>query len=160
MNLDETEQLAADMRAAHLIKTLTARIQGLEAMLDAVGAGGVSAQRIRQESDHIEQPRKMVAAQEPFATSNELFCEMCGQKGVRRIDGEALPDRLYAAPQPQADARDAQRYRWLRAQPLESDMFCTTIWRKGSDEFGDDLRLEKLDAVIDAAIAAQEGGAV
>lgn len=61
-----------------------------------------------------------------------------------------------AAPHLQADARDAQRYRWLRAQPIESDnsMFCITIWRKGTDGFGDDLRLEELDAAIDAAIAA------
>lgn len=62
-----------------------------------------------------------------------------------------------AAPQPQADARDADRYRWLRSQPLESDVFCITIWRKGSDGFGDDLRLEKLDDAIDAAIAAAKG---
>lgn len=47
-----------------------------------------------------------------FATCDELFCESCGQKRVRRIDGEALPDRLYEEPpQPQADAETlAQAY--------------------------------------------------
>ena len=79
-----------------------------------------------------------------------------------KIDGgnapATCPERK-EAPQPQADARDAERYRWLRAQPLEgyNSMFCTTIWRKGTDGFGDDLRLEKLDAAIDAAIAKATG---
>ena len=62
MNLDEAEKLSADMRTAHLIKTLNDRIQELEAMLESIGAGGVSAQRITQGKDHIEQPLKMVAA--------------------------------------------------------------------------------------------------
>lgn len=48
MNLDEAEKLLADMRTAHLIKTLNDRVQELEAMLEAVGAGGVSAQRVTQ----------------------------------------------------------------------------------------------------------------
>lgn len=87
--------------------------------------------------------------QEPFGY---FKAEPFGWRDCAETDEGAIA--LYEAPQPQADARDAQRYRWLRAQPLESDMFCTTIWRKGSDEFGDDLRLEKLDAAIDAAIAA------
>lgn len=62
MNLDEAEKLSADMRTAHLIKTLNDRVQELEAMLEAVGAGGVSAQRVTQAKDHIEQPIEMVAA--------------------------------------------------------------------------------------------------
>lgn len=62
MNLDEAEKLSADMRTAHLIKTLNDRVQELEAMLEAVGAGGVSAQRVTQGKDHIEQPLEMVAA--------------------------------------------------------------------------------------------------
>lgn len=78
---------------------------------------------------------------------------------ANRVSAHHPTEPLYAAPQPQAAELDAQRYRWLRAQPLESDMFCTTIWRKGSDGFGDDLRLEELDAAIDAAIAKATGGA-
>lgn len=77
--------------------------------------------------------------------------------GVSVEPRQTLFDRMIeAAEGRRADALDAQRYRWLRAQPLESDMFCTTIWRKGSDGFGDDLRLEELDAAIDAAIAASK----
>lgn len=38
------------------------KIQELEAMLESVGAGGVSAQRVTQGKDHIEHPIEMVAA--------------------------------------------------------------------------------------------------
>lgn len=158
-------------------------------MLDAVGAGGVSAQRVTQAADHVAQPLEMVAAPvalpEPagvvgampgtsgFTTAifkaNEVpvGTHLYAEQQVRQLQAatagcmskagwqSAMHARM-AAPQPQADARDAERYRWLRAQPLESDVFCTTIWRKGSDGFGDDLRLEELDAAIDAAIAASK----
>lgn len=49
--------IAAELRRLH------ARVQELEGMLEAVGAGGVSAQRVTQAKDHIAQDRKMVAAQ-------------------------------------------------------------------------------------------------
>lgn len=54
-----------DSRADEVESTLRhlhARVEELEAMLDAVGAGGVSAQRVKQAKDHIEQDRKKVAA--------------------------------------------------------------------------------------------------
>lgn len=92
---------------------------------------------------------KSQTAQEPFGY---FKAEPFGWRDCAETEEGAIA--LYEAPQPKADARDAQRYRWLRSQPLESDMFCTTIWRKGLDGFGDDLRLEELDAAIDAAIAA------
>ena len=41
--------------AAKELRRLHARVQELEAMLDAVGAGGVSAQRVTQVPDHIAQ---------------------------------------------------------------------------------------------------------
>jgi len=44
------------------LRRLHARVQELEAMLDAVGAGGVSAQRVTQAADHIAQPLEMVSA--------------------------------------------------------------------------------------------------
>ena len=47
--------------AAKELRRLHARVQELEAMLDAVGAGGVSAQRVTQGKDHIEQPIEMVS---------------------------------------------------------------------------------------------------
>lgn len=49
-------------RAATELLRLHAKVQVLEAMLESIGAGGVSAQRIRQESDYITQPIEMVAA--------------------------------------------------------------------------------------------------
>lgn len=57
----ETE-IGSRARAAAELRRLHARNQELEAMLDAVGAGGVSAQRVTQAADHIAQDRKMVAA--------------------------------------------------------------------------------------------------
>ncbi len=87
-------------RAAAELRRQHARIQELEAMLEAVGAGGVSAQRIRQESDHITQPRKMVAVQEPFGY---FKAEPFGWRDCAETDEGAIA--LYEAPQPQADAR-------------------------------------------------------
>ena len=109
MNLDESEKLAADIRAAHLIKTLMERNKELEASLqklqidyESVGAGGVSAQRITQAADHIEQPLEMVAAQEPFGY---FKAEPFGWRDCAETDEGAIA--LYEAPQPQADARAA-----------------------------------------------------
>lgn len=164
MNLDEAEKLSADMRTAHLIKTLNDRVQKLEAMLEAVGAGGVSAQRVTQAADHIEQDRKMAAAQvvlpepdgwrypapnsdfhyyeerrdfpveckhlnyEPLYTERQVRellakatctksqtqepfgyfkAEPFGWRDCAETDEGAIA--LYEAPQPQADARDAER---------------------------------------------------
>jgi hypothetical protein len=57
--------------AKELLRRLHARNQELEAMLEAVGAGGVSAQRVTQGKDHIAQDRKMapvtVVLPEPVA---------------------------------------------------------------------------------------------
>ena len=41
---------------------LEASLQKLQSDYDAVGAGGVSAQRVTQGADHIERPIEMVAA--------------------------------------------------------------------------------------------------
>lgn len=48
--------------AAKELRRLHAKVQELEAMLESAGAGGVSAQRVTQGKDHIEQPIEMVAA--------------------------------------------------------------------------------------------------
>lgn len=48
--------------AAKELRRLHARVQELEAMLDSVGAGGVSAQRVTQGKDHVAQPLEMVSA--------------------------------------------------------------------------------------------------
>lgn len=58
--LPESESIFA--AAATELQTQHFRIKELEAMLESVGAGGVSAQRVTQAADHIEQDRKMVAA--------------------------------------------------------------------------------------------------
>ena len=150
--------IAAELRRQH------ARIQELEAMLEAVGAGGVSAQRVTQAaqapataiqerdkfeqlmaasypnlsferhsyqydhnrfaqykvqwlwegwqaraaldaSDHIEQPLEMVAAREPFGY---FKAEPFGWRDCAETDEGAIA--LYEAPQPQADALDAERW--------------------------------------------------
>lgn len=49
------------LSAVSHLRRLHARNQELEGMLDSVGAGGVSAQRVTQAADHIAQDRKMVA---------------------------------------------------------------------------------------------------
>jgi hypothetical protein len=89
-------------RAATELRRQHARIQEIEAMLEAVGAGGVSAQRIRQESDYITQPRKMLAVREPFGY---FKAEPFGWRECAETDEGAIA--LYEAPQPQADALDA-----------------------------------------------------
>ena len=48
--------------AAKELRRLHTRVEELEAMLDAVGGGGVSSQRVTQAKDHIAQDRKMVSA--------------------------------------------------------------------------------------------------
>lgn len=88
-------QTGTRRRAATELRRQHARIQELEGMLEAVGAGGVSAQRVTQAKDHIEQDLKTVAAQEPF-----------GWRDCADTDEGAIA--LYEAPQPQADARDAE----------------------------------------------------
>ena len=77
--------------AAKELRRLHARVQELEAMLDAVGAGGVSAQRITQQSpkDHIQ--RKP----EPFGY---FKAEPFGWRDCAETDDGAIA--LYDAPQP------------------------------------------------------------
>ena len=89
-------------RAATELRRQHARIQELEGMLEAVGAGGVSTQRVTQAADHIAQDSKMVAAQEPFGY---FKAEPFGWTDCAETDEGAIA--LYEAPQPQADALDA-----------------------------------------------------
>lgn len=190
-------------RAATELRRQHARIQELEAMLEAVGAGGVSAQRITQGKDHIEQDPKMVAAQEPFGY---FKAEPFGWRDCAETDEGAIAlyeapqpqedaldavniDRLgkaltklghstwvsqeeaaadiprwinaltscvleipEAAPQPQADARDAERYRFLRSRDLETVNSGGVFAGVTPDNIV--LNGADLDAEIDAAIAA------
>ena len=187
--------------AIHELRHLHARNQELETMLDAVGAGGVSVQRVTQGKDHIAQDRKMVAAQETNSLLARIekeistaqinnhrmaapFGKMEGEPCVRissllaTIEGflnEAADEQaatqepfgyfkaepfgwrdcaetdegaiaLYEAPQSQADALDAERYRWLRDEWLGNEPEAINMERaKGQ---------RGLDAAIDAAIAA------
>ena len=128
--------------ASATIRRLHARVQELEAMLEAVGAGGVSEQRITQGKDHFAQDSKMVAAQEPFGY---FKAEPFGWRDCAETDEGAVA--LYEAPQPQADALDAARYRYLR----------DVDWRY-SGELAAVIRLQAnalWDVKIDEAIAAQ-----
>ena len=63
-------------------------------------------------------------------------------------NSDAYDQPLYTAPAPDegVDARDAERYRWLRAHP---------VWQV--QELPNELEL--LDAAIDAALAADRGRA-
>lgn len=90
-------KLIRDARFAQLVAAAER-----EAMLEAVGAGGVSEQRVTQDADHIAQPRKMVATQEPFGY---FKAEPFGWRDCAETDEGAIA--LYEAPQPQADALDA-----------------------------------------------------
>lgn len=122
--------------AADEIKQLRARVQELEAMLDAVGAGGVSAQRVTQAADHIEQPLEMVAAPAEL-NLDDYYCKGCGRIGeieelnaqdkekLRKIEGKpktvaapvALPEPAgwrYPAP-----SSDFHYYEERRGFPLE-----------------------------------------
>ena len=128
--------------ASATIRRLHARVQELEAMLEAVGAGGVSEQRITQGKDNFAQDSKMVAAQEPFGY---FKAEPFGWRDCAETDEGAVA--LYEAPQPQADALDAARYRYLR----------DVDWRY-SGELAAVIRLQAnalWDVKIDEAIAAQ-----
>lgn len=110
-------QTGTRRRAATELRRQHAHIQELEAMLEAVGAGGVSAQRVTQGADHIAQDRKMVAAQEPFGY---FKAEPFGWRDCADTDEGAIA--LYEAPQPQEDALDAES--WVSesiAKPIESD---------------------------------------
>lgn len=150
--------------AADEIKQLRARNQELEAMLDAVGAGGVSAQRITQAADHIAQDRKMVAAQEPFGY---FKAEPFGWRDCAETDEGAIA--LYEAPQPQADARDATQIitRPAAAQKIPRDPIPTVdTWEtctiKEAKELNPALwrvRMLYPQEAIDAAIAKATGRA-
>lgn len=91
-------------------------------------AGGVSAQRVTQGKGHIEQDLKMVAVQEPFGY---FKAEPFGWRDCAETDEGAIA--LYEAPQPQADARDAECFRFWVSEAARSPaamakliMHCTT----------------------------------
>lgn len=193
MNLDEAEKLSADMRTAHLIKTLNDRIQELEAMLEAVGAGGDSTDEVtvlhdgsafavysyplpkdhwlyssREYEQGAEEPKELAAPILTHAAREQVVSAIryavraatdCGKE--TNFDPDALvQNAVYALcgpfnknqPQPQADALDAGRYRFLRSRDLETvnngGVFAgvtpDNIVLNGAD----------LDAEIDAAIGA------
>ena len=137
-------------------------LQELEAMLEAVGAGGVSAQRVTQGKGHIEQDLKTVAApvcetdaQEPVAwryqTSTGWHATTDASAALRISKHHAI-EPMYTAPQPQADGRDAQRYRWLIDYFISDrvDLDDAIVAAKTSEDIA---------KIIDAAIAKATGRA-
>lgn len=128
--------------AAGEIRRLHARIQELEAMLESIGAACADTQRITQGKGHIEQDLKMVAVQEPFGY---FKAEPFGWRDCAETDEGAIA--LYEAPQPQADGRDAQRYRWLIDYFISDrvDLDDAIVAAKTSEDIA---------KIIDAAIAA------
>ena len=71
---------------------------------------------------------------------------------ANRVRAHHSVEPLYAAPQPQADARDAGRYRWLRDVHIGDDPESINL-KSDAKRFG-------LDAAIDAAQAAAQGEGV
>lgn len=228
------DEVEATLRRQH------ARIQELEAMLEAVGAGGASAQRVTQAKwtgalrgedckhevfddgvktmiprnpvfvrithiptgvtvecrddersshrnsanawlmleaklkekkkldfssdpaeDRIEQPIEMVAAQEPFGY---FKAEPFGWRDCADTDEGAIA--LYEAPQPQAAARDAERWRFIKRKLYltgNGDGTCAMQALNlparilGWPDVGELAIAQFLDAAIDAAIAAAKG---
>ena len=143
MNLDEAEKLSADMRAAHLIKTLTARIQELEAMLESIGAGGVSAQRVTQEE--AQQPTTgepvLTVEKEPDYWASGHFYE--GNKphiNPTKVWHLPIGTKLYTHPAPSVPA-DVVR----DAIAAVREQYRGTDWGKAAECICD---------AIDAAIAA------
>ena len=145
-------------RAAAELRRQHARIQELEAMLESIGAGGVSAQRITQGKDHFAQDSKMVAAQEPFGY---FKAEPFGWRDCAETDEGAIA--LYEAPQPQADALDAERWRFIKRKLCltgNGDGACAMQALNlpariiGWPDVGELAIAQSLDAAIDAAIAA------
>ena len=121
------KQLQADFNshaetAAKELRRLHARNQELEAMLDALGAGGVSAQRVMQGKDHIAQPTQMatttVVLPEPVGTVGAapgtsgftltVFEAARVPVGTNIYTEQQVRELLATGSQPQADARDAE----------------------------------------------------
>ena len=145
--------------AAEAIRHLHARVQELEAMLEAVGAGGVSAQRVTQGKDHFAQDSKMVAAQEPFGY---FKAEPFGWRDCAETDEGAIA--LYEAPQPQADARDTERLDWLIEQGCSHgvvyeglDKSFWMVWLDGHDAHKDKHQIGRYHTAREAIDAARGG---
>ena len=129
-------------------------------MLESVGAGGVSAQRVTQGKDHVAQDSKMEAAQEPFGY---FKAEPFGWRDCAETDEGAVA--LYEAPQPQADAQDAERYRFIKRKLSligNGDGTCAMQALNlparilGWPDVGELAIAQFLDAAIDAAIAVHK----
>lgn len=114
----ETET-SSRARAAKELRRLHARVQELEAMLDAVGAGGVSAQRVTQKAAPVVPPEPLCWVNEdelPESMSQEAYVALFPYSKVDIV--RLFP--IFAAPQPQADARDAELLDWLEGEVCDS----------------------------------------
>ena len=105
------------------------------------------------------QPRKMVAAQEPFGY---FKAEPFGWRDCAETDEGAIA--LYEAPQPQADALDTERLDWLIEQGRYNGVVYEglgksfwMVWLDGYDAHKDEHQIGRYPTAreaIDAAIAA------
>ena len=175
-------------RAAKELRRLHAINKELEAMLESVGAGGVSAQRVTQGKDHIAQPLEMVAAPgvlpEPEAylfqheeTGQTMFVEAhqvewgfeANNPRLQKISGvyteQQVRELLATGGQPQADAQDAERYRFIKRKLSligNGDGTCAMQALNlparilGWPDVGELAIAQFLDAAIDAAIAVHK----
>ena len=88
----------------------------------------------------------------------------------RGLDGACTADTTYIAEANPATIRailadleraekDAERYRWLRAEHERHDPVCHLSWKQNSDRNGSEwVNTANLDAAIDAALAQMAGG--
>ena len=108
------------------------------------------------------QPRKMVAAQEPFGY---FKAEPFGWRDCAETDEGAIA--LYEAPQPQADALDTERLDWLIEQGCSHgvvyeglDKSFWVVWLDGHDAHKDKHQIGRYHTAreaIDAASPKQQG---
>lgn len=171
-------------KAASELRRLHDKVQELEAMLSAVGAGGVSAQRVTQGKDHIEQPIEMVAPPvvlpEPVAAqvrhikekrwktiALDLYDLFAGGEYERRYiyTEKQVRELLATGGKPQADLRDAELVAAVvyasaeaMASSMESPSFDETIILESHHAASLSLALDELEQHRAAIAKTQRHG--
>lgn len=101
---DELDKAALELEHLH------ARVQELEAMLEYIGAGGVSAQRITQADTWDEEREKLLRALYDRGYEDMAKERDYDPLGASEFDAAMCAPRAGAARAKQEDARDAERW--------------------------------------------------
>jgi hypothetical protein len=136
------------------------------------------SQQLRERIAQIVRPIATLMAQAPAVPADwpelqrlanccpELNLNNYGPDDVDELNAWAIEvslciARTAAAPQPEADEamrKDAERYRWLRAEHDRVDPVCHLMWKRNSDRNSSEwVNTARLDDSVDAAKAAQGG---